>query len=171
MYMFKDPGATPPALLVNLEHQKVLHERVLVVSVEVSEDATVDHDEDRVVVTEIGNGISQVVITHGFMEPSNVVAALESQELPGGTFDVTTSTFFLGDELVIAGEIEGMHPWRESSSCCSTGVPTARPGSSTCPPIVSSRSAPRRDLGRRPHSSCEEPSTRTGTDVTTVLGR
>jgi KUP system potassium uptake protein len=112
-YLFKDPGATPPALLVNLEHQKVLHERVLVVSVEVSEDATVDDDEDRVVVTEIGNGISQVVITHGFMEPSNVVAVLESQELPGGPFDVRTSTFFLGDELVIAGEIEGMHPWRE----------------------------------------------------------
>ena len=111
-YLFKQPGAVPTALLVNLEHQAALHERILVVCVEVSEDATVDPDK-KVAVQELGAGITQVVITHGFMEPSNIVDVLTSVELSGARFDPTRSTFFLGDELIIADDIVGMHPWRE----------------------------------------------------------
>jgi KUP system potassium uptake protein len=112
VYMFKDAEATPPALLVNLEHQKVLHERILVVVVQVSGDATVD-DPDRVTVSEVGAGLLQVVICHGFMDEPDVVAALRQVDIPGGPFDPQTATFFLGDEIVIAHEMEGMHPWRE----------------------------------------------------------
>ena len=112
VYLFKDVGATPPAMLVNLEHHKVLHERILVVVVQVSADATVD-GAFRVSVSEVGSGVCQVSICHGFMEEPRVVAALADLDLPGGRFDATTTTFFLGDETVVATELKGMHPWRE----------------------------------------------------------
>jgi KUP system potassium uptake protein len=112
VYMFKDPGAVPPALLINLEHQTVLHERVLIVAVEVGDAPTVGYD-DRVEVTEYGHGVAQVVINHGFLQDPGVLAALTRLEAAGRPVDPRQATFFLGDEQVVAGEIEGMHPWRE----------------------------------------------------------
>jgi KUP system potassium uptake protein len=112
VYMFKDTGAAPPALLINLEHQTVLHERVLILSVEVGDAPTVA-DDDRVEVTEYGDGVAQVVIHHGFMQEPGLRAALSRLEVAGGVVDPRQATFFLGDEQVVAGEIEGMHPWRE----------------------------------------------------------
>lgn len=112
VYLFKDADAVPPAMMLNVEHQKVLHERALVVVVEVSQDAY-SASTGRLRVTDYGAGIGQVVIRHGFMEDSDVIDALRSADVPGGPVDPDTATFFVGDELVIAGEIEGMHPWRE----------------------------------------------------------
>jgi KUP system potassium uptake protein len=112
VYLFKDAFATPTALLINLEHQSVLHERVVLVSIHVSESPTVPADE-RLSVHEVGAGVIQVVVSHGFMEESDIVDAMDGVELPGGPFDANNVTYFLGDELIIAGKIEGMHPWRE----------------------------------------------------------
>jgi KUP system potassium uptake protein len=112
VYLFKDAGAAPPALLVNLKHQKVLHERIVTVALRVSTDAYVVGDE-RVSVTDVGGGVHQVVICDGFMEDPDVVGALAGLRLPGGPFDPLEATFFLGDEVVVATELEGMHPWRE----------------------------------------------------------
>jgi KUP system potassium uptake protein len=112
VYMFKDPGAAPPALLVNLEHHKVLHARVLAVAVRVSEDAYVDK-AGALTVSDCGAGLHQIVICHGFMEDADVVGSLSGLDLPGGPFDSREATYFLGDEIVVPHEIEGMHPWRE----------------------------------------------------------
>jgi KUP system potassium uptake protein len=112
VYLFKDAFATPTALLINLEHQSVLHERVVLVSIHVSESSTVPARE-RLSIHDVGAGVIQVVVSHGFMEESDIVDAMDGVELPGGPFDANNATYFLGDELVIAGKIEGMHPWRE----------------------------------------------------------
>jgi KUP system potassium uptake protein len=112
VYLFKDAFATPTALLINLEHQSVLHERVVLVSIHVSESPTVPAEE-RLSIHEVGAGVIQVVLSHGFMEESDIVDAMDGVELPGGPFEANNVTYFLGDELVIAGKIEGMHPWRE----------------------------------------------------------
>ena len=112
VYLFKDAFATPTALLINLEHQSVLHERIVLVSIHVSESPTIPADE-RLSVHEVGSGVIQVVLSHGFMEESDIVDAMDGVELPGGPFEANNATYFLGDELVIAGKIEGMHPWRE----------------------------------------------------------
>ena len=112
VYLFKDAFATPTALLINLEHHSVLHQRVVLVSIQVSEAPTVPADE-RLTVHDLGTGIIQVIVAYGFMEESDIVAAMDRVELPGGPFDAASATYFLGDELVIAGKIKGMHPWRE----------------------------------------------------------
>ena len=112
VYLFKDAEATPPALIANVKHHSVLHENVLLLAVEVSEQAYVDASQ-RVTVTDLGGGVLQLRICHGFMQEPDVPAAIAGVEIRGERLDPGAVTYFLGDELVIAGDIEGMHPWRE----------------------------------------------------------
>jgi KUP system potassium uptake protein len=112
VYLFKDAEATPPALIANLKHHSVLHEHVLLLAIEVSEQAYLDPAQ-QVSVTDLGGGVHQLRICHGFMQEPDVPAAIAGVEIGGERLDPDAVTYFLGDELVIAGEIEGMHPWRE----------------------------------------------------------
>jgi KUP system potassium uptake protein len=108
--MFKDEGAAPPALTSNLKHNRVLHETVLLVSVH-TEDMPRLADAERAVVTELGDGITQVRFNYGFMEEPDIPAALAAHPEIG--VDVGNATYFLGREAVTAGKVPGMHPWRE----------------------------------------------------------
>ena len=96
VYMFKDEGAAPPALMSNLRHNKVLHDDVLLVSVHTADSPRV-HDEERADIIDLGNGITQVMLRYGFMDEP----------------DIPNATYFLGRESVTAGKVPGMHPWRE----------------------------------------------------------
>jgi KUP system potassium uptake protein len=114
VYMFKDAGAAPPALVTNLAHNKVLHEHTLLVSVVTEEVPRILDDADRREVTRVAPGITQVVFHFGFMEEPDVLAALHALDLPGYTFDASDTTFFIGREVVGAsGKVPGMHPLRE----------------------------------------------------------
>jgi KUP system potassium uptake protein len=110
VYMFKDEGAAPPALVSNLRHNRVLHETVLLVSVHTAVVPRVD-DSARSTVTDMGRGVSQVRIDYGFTEDPDIPAALAAIEQLG--FDGSEVTYFLGRETVAAGKAPGMHPWRE----------------------------------------------------------
>jgi KUP system potassium uptake protein len=112
VYLFKDAGAAPPALVSNLAHNKVLHRTTLLVSVDTLDVPRVEED-DRLSVTTIGPGLHQVVIRYGFMEEPNVPAALLDLEVPGFRFDLDDTTFFLGRESVTPSSLPGMQPWRE----------------------------------------------------------
>ncbi len=110
VYLFKDEGAAPPALVSNLRHNKVLHDDVLLVSVHTEDSPRLD-DEQRYHITDLGNRIRQVRINYGFMEEPDVPLALS--QLPDLEIDVANATYFLGRESVAAGKAPGMHPWRE----------------------------------------------------------
>ena len=109
VYMFKDEGAAPPALVSNLKDNRVLHDTVLLVSVHTAEVPRID-DAERVTVTDLGDGIVQVRFAYGFMEDADIAVALFAVE---GIPDVTDATYFLGRESVTAGKAPGMHPLRE----------------------------------------------------------
>ena len=113
VYLFKDAGAAPPALVANLEHNKVLHKTTLLLSVSVAEVPRVD-PANRVTYTPIGPGIHQLELLFGFMDEPDVPDALATMDdIPDFQFDLDTTTFFLGREAVGAGKVPGMHPWRE----------------------------------------------------------
>lgn len=112
VYLFKDAGAAPPALIANLRHNKVLHEMTMLVSVHVA-DAPRTPVRRRVRYSRVGPGIIQVRITFGFMDEPDVPAALAGLRVPGFDFDAGEVTYFIGRETVRAGPPEGMHPWRE----------------------------------------------------------
>ena len=109
VFLFKDVGMAPPALVNNLNHNKVLHTTTLIVSVETS-DAPRVAAENRSVVTKVEPGVFQVVLNFGFMEEPNVPEALDAIEVRGLVFDPDDVTYFIGRESVVAGKAPGMNP-------------------------------------------------------------
>jgi KUP system potassium uptake protein len=112
VFMFKDLGKAPPALVNNLKHNKVLHKCTLIVAVRTAEVPRVDPSE-RVKLSKVEPGVFEILLSFGFMEEPDVVAALSTIEERGYEFDPTTATFFLGHESVVSGKAPGMHPWAE----------------------------------------------------------
>lgn len=109
VFLFKDLGKAPPALLNNLRHNKVLHMTTLLVSVETEAEPRVPESE-RTAITKVEPGVFQIVIRYGFMEEPDVPAALASIEVRGLHFDTNDVTYFIGRESVIAGKAPGMNP-------------------------------------------------------------
>ncbi|HEX7175797.1 MAG TPA: potassium transporter Kup [Pyrinomonadaceae bacterium] len=112
VFMNGTGAGTPPALEHNLEHNKVLHERVLLLTVKTRQVPHVE-PEERVSVQALGHEFYRVVINYGFMEDPDVPSVLASMETPGLAFDPAETTYFLGRETVIAGKHPGMMLWRE----------------------------------------------------------
>jgi KUP system potassium uptake protein len=112
VFMNGTAAGTPPALIHNLEHNKVLHERVVLLTVKTRQTPHVE-PEDRVKVQALGHEFYRVIINYGFMEDPDVPGVLADVEPPGPTFDPTETTYFLGRETVIASKHPGMMLWRE----------------------------------------------------------
>ncbi len=112
VYMFKDVGAAPPALIANLRHNHVLHQLTLLVSVETSEVPRVP-PEERAKMRKVGSGIQQVDLRFGYLDEPNVPEALELLAIPGQRFDPEAVTYFIGRETVSATKAPGMRPMRE----------------------------------------------------------
>ena len=112
IFMNGNASRTPSALLHNLEHNKVLHERVLFLTVKTKQVPYVSPDE-RVEIESLGNGFHRLKVYYGFMEDPDVPNVLESVRVPGFAYDAKDSTYFLGRETIIASKRPGMALWRE----------------------------------------------------------
>jgi len=112
VFMFKDLGKAPPALVNNLRHNKVLHKTTLIVSVQTVEVPRAD-PAHRHEVTKVEPGVYQVLLKFGFMEEPDVITALSAITVRGLDFDVADATFFIGHESIIAGKVPGMWGPRE----------------------------------------------------------
>jgi KUP system potassium uptake protein len=113
IFMSGTASRTPSALRHNLEHNKVLHERVVFVTVKTQQVPHVPAS-DRVEIEDFGNGLYRVKFLYGFMEEPNIPEALEqaaAMGLPLG--DPADITYFLGRETIIASRGRGMALWRE----------------------------------------------------------
>jgi len=106
----------PLALSQNLKHNCVLHEKVLLVSVETLEVPRVS-DADRSRVTQISDSITRIELRFGFMEQPDVPKGLETTLGSGqiGHCDLGTATYYTGHETIIpSGRRLGMARWREA---------------------------------------------------------
>ncbi len=112
VYMFKDAGYAPPAMISNLRHNHVLHETTVVLSVVASETPRVDAG-DRVDASKVAEGVFQVVLTFGYMDTHDVVAELRRIRLDGRPLDLDNVTFFIGRETVTSIPEGEMPRWRE----------------------------------------------------------
>lgn len=112
IFMNGNASRTPSALLHNLEHNKVLHERVLFLTVKTKQVPFVSPDE-RVEIESLGNGFHRLKVYYGFMEDPDVPKVLDSVRSPGFAYDAKNSTYFLGRETIIASKRPGMALWRE----------------------------------------------------------
>jgi KUP system potassium uptake protein len=102
----------PHALLHNLAHNKVLHERVVFLTV-FTEDVPPVHDTDRLEVNDLGDHFYRVVVHYGFKEAPNVPAALGQCAVCGHDLNILQTSFFLSRETLIPSGMPGMALWRE----------------------------------------------------------
>jgi KUP system potassium uptake protein len=113
VFMYSNPAGTPPALLHNLKHNKVLHSRVIFLSVQTAEVPYVDV-ANATEVQSLGGGLYQVVLTHGFMENVDVPARLALVECGPDPIRTFSTTYFLGREILVPSRRRrGMAFWRE----------------------------------------------------------
>jgi KUP system potassium uptake protein len=112
VFMTAQPTGTPPALSHNLQYNKVLHTHVVVLTVTTTQTPHVA-ENDRVSLTELGQGVSNVRVQYGFMEDPDVPAALRQVRQQGLELDLDDLTYFLGRETILVTRKEGMALWRE----------------------------------------------------------
>ena len=103
--------AVPGALLHNLKHNKVLHERVLLVNVTVEDTPIVTADK-RLEIQKLGKGFYSIRIHHGFFETPDVPQALSEARRFGLSIDVDAATFFIGRETLVPAERSVLGRWR-----------------------------------------------------------
>lgn len=103
--------SVPGALLHNLKHNKVLHERVLLVNVSV-EDAPIVPRAKKLELEKLGKGFFNLRIHYGFFETPDVPRALQDARQHGLSVDLDTATFFLGRETLIPSEHPALGVWR-----------------------------------------------------------
>jgi KUP system potassium uptake protein len=111
IFMTAQPRGAPPALTHNLRYNKVLHETVVILSVQTQAVPHVSPDQ-RVSVAPLGAGLFDVSVRYGFMEDPDVPSAMADARELGLTLghDVL---YFLGRETILVTSKEGMAPWRE----------------------------------------------------------
>ncbi|HEY0626291.1 MAG TPA: potassium transporter Kup [Allosphingosinicella sp.] len=113
VFMTTAPDGVPHALLHNLKHNKVLHERVMLLTVKI-EDVPFVPEEKRFEMKDLGSGFYRLIIRFGFMQESDVPAALQRVETCGPQFKMMDTSFFLARQTLLAtGTKPGMALWRE----------------------------------------------------------
>jgi len=113
VFMTTAPEGVPHALLHNLKHNKVLHERVLLLTVKIEDVPYVEEDR-RFDLNDLGSGFYRLIIRFGFMQESDVPAALCRVEKCGPAFKMMDTSFFLARQTLLTNaKVPGMALWRE----------------------------------------------------------
>ena len=112
IFMASSNAGVPSALLHNIKHNKVLHDRVVVLTVEI-EDVPYVEPSEHCAIEDLGSGFYRLTLRYGFMEETNVPAALQRTDLCGGPFDMMTTSFFLSRQTLLSSKNPGMAVWRE----------------------------------------------------------
>jgi len=113
VFMTSSASGVPHALLHNLKHNKVLHERVFLLTVKI-EDVPYVPEEKRLDVHDYGAGFYRVVLRYGFMDELNVPSALSDLKACGPQCRMMDTSFFLARQTLIASaKRPGMAIWRE----------------------------------------------------------
>ena len=113
IFMSSSASGVPHALLHNMKHNKVLHERVVVLTVLIEEVPYVSVEE-RCEVADLGHGFFRIVLKYGFLQETDIPRALSQlKDVCGPEFDMMTTSFFLSRQTLIAAEKPGMALWRE----------------------------------------------------------
>lgn len=113
IFLTSDIDVTPVALMHNLKHNKVLHEKNVILTVRTAETPRVK-DEDRMQVIPMNDDFKKIILTYGFMENPNVPKALAAmRKRQGLKFDIMATSFFLGRRSVVASATSGMPLWQD----------------------------------------------------------
>ena len=112
IFMASTNKGVPSALLHNIKHNKVLHERVVILTV-AAQDVPYVEETDRYHCKDMGNGFFRLTLKYGFLEETDIPAALKAYRMCGEPFEMMKTSFFLSRQTLIASARPGMALWRE----------------------------------------------------------
>jgi KUP system potassium uptake protein len=112
VFMTSTPDGVPHALLHNLKHNKVLHERIILLTVKIVDVPFVEEDT-QCRLEDLGEGFHRLIVKYGFMQEPDVPAALNRLTGCGPKMRMMDTSFFLARQTLIASDRPGMAIWRE----------------------------------------------------------
>jgi KUP system potassium uptake protein len=113
VFMTSNPDGAPPVLLHHFKHNKVLHEQVVLLSIDTAHQPEVPPSHRISKVNDLGHGFFQVVASYGFMQRPNVIEVLDRCPAHGLTVDHDDTSFFLGRETLLITDRPGLARWRK----------------------------------------------------------
>ena len=112
IFLTSNPHDAPLALMQNLKHNKVLHETLILLTIQVMNEPTIEEDE-RIEVQELSENLYRIILRYGFIEEPNLAQDLSACKFDGQHLLEDDTTFFLGRESVVPTPGDGMAIWRE----------------------------------------------------------
>jgi len=112
VFMTNDPNSVPRAMLHNMKHNMVLHERIILMTF-LTEDVPYVALDQRVAVDRLGKGFFRVTARFGYMDDPNVPQVLELCRKHGLATDMMETSFFIGRETMVPSERTGLPRWQE----------------------------------------------------------
>jgi KUP system potassium uptake protein len=111
VFMVSELEGAPSALMHNLKHNQVLHERNILLTV-IVEDKPYVTTGNRLLIKDLGHGFYRIKLFYGFMETPDIPAALELCAKEGMPFDMMATTFFISRAMIIISSKTKMAQWR-----------------------------------------------------------
>ena len=112
VFMTPNPDGVPHALLHNLKHNRVLHEKVIILTVRF-EDYPHTGREERVAIEPLPHAFYRVTVRYGYMDEPDLPRDLALTESLGLTLDTMDTSFFIGKEILLASDKPGLAGWRK----------------------------------------------------------
>lgn len=112
VYMSARNLSMPHALQTNFKHNRVLHERIVLLTI-ITEDIPAITDRERIDIDPLEQGFYRVTARHGFMETPNVPQIIKLCKQQGLDIDAGTASFFIGRETLIPSSKPDLNPWQE----------------------------------------------------------
>jgi KUP system potassium uptake protein len=112
VFMVPNDRIVPSAMLHNIKHNHVLHERVVLMKV-VTKDIPHVGDDQRLSITHLDHNFHVVEVDYGFMDEPNIPRALAQLRLMQFRFNLLETSFFVGREKVVLGPGAGFWTWRK----------------------------------------------------------
>ena len=112
IFLTSDADVAPVALMHNLKHNKVLHERNIILTVLTAQTPRV-RDEERIRIETVNDDFKKLTVSYGFMESPNIPKALNLCRQQGLKFDIMATSFFLGRRSVVPSASSGMPLWQD----------------------------------------------------------
>ncbi|WP_432444144.1 potassium transporter Kup [Rhizobium tropici] len=112
IFLTSDPESAPAALLHNLKHNHVLHDKNVILTIRTTNKPRV-LQEDRYTVEKVSDRFSRVELRFGFMESQNVSQALATLRKTGLKFDIMSTSFYLGRRKLVPDAKSGMPHWQD----------------------------------------------------------
>jgi KUP system potassium uptake protein len=114
IYLSSNADSIPTSLMHNLKHNKVMHERILFMTI-ANEDVPRIPDKERTAVRQLDpKRVYQVTLSYGFMEDPGIMWALKLLENHGLRFELEDTTFFLGKSTIAPPQKRGLFTWRRA---------------------------------------------------------